>query len=111
MLPAPNSEEAYVLEQYIGCGNIGHVYKAHRKDIPEIEQAVKIVYQPLDGWETELKKVGKLSKVPNVVQFHHLGKATVKPAGRSDLTVQYTVWDYIEPGKNLKAALNVSFRQ
>ena len=99
---------AYILDSYIGCGKIGHVYKAHRKDIPEIEQAVKIVHQLNDGWETELKKVGGLRNVPNVVQFHDLGTALVKPEGRSGITVQFTVWDYIEPGKNLKALLEES---
>ncbi len=99
---------AYVLDTYIGCGKIGHVYKAHRKDIPEIIQAVKIVQRLDDGWETEIKKVGGLRNVPNVVQFHDLGTAMVKPMGRSAVTVQYTVWDYIEPGRNLKSVLDGS---
>ena len=96
---------AYVLDAYIGCGKIGHVYKAHRKDIPEIVQAVKIVHQLKEGWETEIKKVGGLRNVPNVVQFHDLGTAMVRPSGRSAITVQYTVWDYIEPGRSLKSIL------
>ena len=70
----------YILDSYIGCGKIGHVYKAHRKEIPEIVQAVKLVHELKDGWETEIKKVALLRKVQNVVQFHHLGTAIVKPA-------------------------------
>ena len=33
----------YDLDEYIGCGKIGYVYRAHRRDIPEIERAVKLV--------------------------------------------------------------------
>jgi hypothetical protein len=94
----------YVLGNYIGCGKIGHVYRAQFKDIPEIERAVKLIPKLKEGWETELRKVGKLSTVPNVVNFHHLGTATVR-FEKTSATVQYTVWDYIHPGRNLKSVL------
>jgi len=95
----------YELDNYIGCGKIGYVYRAHRRDIPDIENAVKLIPQVRRGWETELKKVAKLSKVSNVVHFHHLGQATVRSGGQS-ATVQYTVWDYVHPGRNLNFVLN-----
>jgi len=95
----------YVLDNYIGCGRIGYVYRAHLADIPDIEHAVKLVPNLKEGWETELKKVGKLSKVSNVVHFHHLGTATVR-SGKHSAAVQYTVWDYVHPGRNLKSILD-----
>lgn len=95
----------YVLDKYIGCGRIGYVYRAHLKDIPDIEHAVKLVPNLKEGWETELRKVGKLSKVSNVVHFHHIGTATVR-SGKHSAVVQYTVWDYVHPGRNLKSILD-----
>lgn len=95
----------YTLDNYIGCGRIGFVYRAHLKDIPDIEHAVKLVPNLNEGWETELKKVAKLSKVSNVVHFHHLGTATVR-SGKQSAAVQYTVWDYVHPGRNLKSILD-----
>ncbi len=95
----------YELDNYIGSGKIGYVYRAHRRDIPDIEHAVKLIPNLKKGWETELKKVAKLSKVSNVVHFHHLGKATVS-FGEHSASVQYTVWDYIHPGRNLNSILN-----
>jgi serine/threonine protein kinase len=95
----------YTLDDYIGCGRIGFVYRAHLKDIPDIEHAVKLVPDLNEGWETELKKVGKLSKVSNVVHFHHLGTATVR-SGKHSAAVQYTVWDYVHPGRNLSAIMD-----
>ena len=94
----------FILDDYIGRGKIGFVYRAHRTDIPDIEVAIKIVPSPKEGWETEIKKVAKLRNVPNVVQFHDVSSGFIK-VGRSSTAVQYTVWDYIPPGKNLKAFL------
>ena len=95
----------YTLDNYIGCGKIGFVYRAHLKEIPDIEHAVKLVPNLNEGWETELRKVGKLSKVSNVVHFHQLGTATVR-SGKQSVAVQYTVWDYVHPGRNLKSILD-----
>ncbi len=96
--------DEYILDNYIGCGKVGFVYKAHRRDIPAIENAVKLIPALKEGWETELRKVGKLSTVPNVVHFHNLGTETVR-SGNNSAPVQYTVWDYIHPGRNLNAIL------
>jgi hypothetical protein len=95
----------YDLDNYIGCGKIGYVYRAHRRDIPAIEHAVKLIPDLKDGWDTELKKVGKLAMVSNVVHFHHLSTATVR-SGKHSAVVQYTVWDYVHPGRNLKSILD-----
>ena len=94
----------FILDDYIGRGKIGFVYRAHRTDIPDIEMAIKIVPSLRKGWETEIKKVAKLRNIPNVVQFHDVSTDLIQ-VGPSNTNVQYTVWDYIPPGKNLKALL------
>ena len=94
----------YVLDKYIDSGKIGFVYRAHLTDIPEIVRAVKLIPGLRHGWDVELKKVGKLSTVPNVVHFHHIGTDTVRTRKNSAL-VQYTVWDHISPGRSLRSLL------
>ena len=92
----------YVLDDFIGAGKIGFVYKAHRVEFPNIAQAVKLTFDLQDGWTTELKKVMALRLVEGVVHFHDLGAAHV---GSDARLCQFTVWDYIAPGENLKAYL------
>ena len=95
----------YKLLEFIGSGKIGYVYRAERTDVPEIKVAVKLMFgDPKDGWETEIKRVGALYLVEGVVHFHDLGTT---PILRDDETrpCQYTVWDYISPGENLKGYL------
>lgn len=92
------------LDHYIGCGKIGYVYKAIRKDL-ESEVAVKLIKgTPKAGWQTELKKVSKLHAIPGVVHFHTLGTHHITHERRTEV-FQYTVWDYIPPGRNLKTYL------
>ena len=50
-----------------------------------------------DGWEREIRKVGALNLVENVVHFHDLGTSEIE--GKA---FRYTVWDYIAPGENLR---------
>jgi serine/threonine protein kinase len=61
----------YCLEKEIGRGKIGVVYRAYHKDIKELRVAVKIIPQEnlKKGWEVELKKVGLLDGIPQVVQY------------------------------------------
>ena len=59
---------------------------------------------PKEGWETEIRKVAALYLVENVVHFHDLGTGSILSDGKPRLC-QYTVWDYIAPGENLKAYL------
>jgi serine/threonine protein kinase len=67
----------YYLEEEIGRGEIGVVYRAQHKDIKDLKAAIKIIPQEnlKDGWLVELKKVGLLSGIPQVVQYkdHHAG--------------------------------------
>ena len=99
-------EGKYRLLNFVGSGKIGAVYRSDRMDVPGIEVAVKLMFdQPKDGWETEIKKVAALNLVESVVHFHDLGSAHIKTGGRSRVC-QYTVWDYIAPGENLKMYLD-----
>jgi hypothetical protein len=91
----------YVLDEFVGAGKIGYVYKAHREDISEIINAVKLVPLTRPGWDTELKKVAKLANIPNVVHFHSLEACHLQHDSETVL-VQATIWNYIHPGRNLK---------
>lgn len=59
----------YYLEEEIGRGKIGVVYRAYHKDIKELRVAVKIIPQEnlKAGWVVELKKVGLLDGISQVV--------------------------------------------
>lgn len=94
----------FQLETYLGCGKIGYVYKALRKDLGS-EIALKLIPgKPKTGWQTELKKVSKLQAIPGVVHFHAIDTCQITHKGRTEL-FQYTVWDYIPPGRNLRTYL------
>ena len=95
----------YRLRRFIGAGRIGYVYYGERSDASGAPCAVKLVFDTLKpGWETEIRKVTRLQTIDGVVQFHDLGADTITNGGISKL-VQYTVWDYISPGRNLKSYL------
>jgi hypothetical protein len=95
----------YRLVKFIGAGKIGYVYRAEHTDFPGAAWALKLIFDTLKpGWEIELKKVIALALVPGVVHFHELGPAKLTHTGDTHLC-QYTVWDYIAPGENLKQHL------
>jgi hypothetical protein len=99
------SVDQYDLVAFVGAGKIGYVYRAVRRDLPDYPWAVKLTFDKLkSGWEVELNKVARLALIEGVVHFHNLGTATVTHENTSRLT-QYTVWDYISPGENLKGYL------
>lgn len=93
------------LHNFIGAGKIGYVYRASLIEFPDAIRAVKLTFDQLkEGWEIELKKVTSLDRIEGVVHFHDLGAQTITHEGRSHLC-QYTVWDFIPPGENLKQYL------
>ena len=99
-------EGKYRLIKFVGSGKIGFVYRSERMDVPGIEVAVKLMFgDPKEGWETEIRKVAALNLVESVVHFHDLGTAPMK-AGRTTRVCQYTVWDFIAPGENLRMYLD-----
>lgn len=103
---AGQSIGSYVLEEFVGYGKIGYVYRASHKVIPDVERAVKLIFDELrDGWMVELQKVMKLALVPGVVQFHEVD-TTILTHQDTTKQCQFTVWDYIPPGENLKNYLS-----
>jgi hypothetical protein len=98
---AGRTVDRYTLIEFVGAGRIGYVYKAKLTDLPNAVRAIKLTFDSLKaGWEVELNKVMSLSLVEGVVHFHHLGAAQIETR-----LCQFTVWDYIEPGENLKQYL------
>lgn len=92
----------YRLTNYVGKGKIGYVYRAEHNNFPGSERALKLIFDtPKSGWDVELKKVMQLELVHGVVHFHNLGTAQITHDGNTRLC-QYTVWDFIAPGENLK---------
>jgi hypothetical protein len=95
----------YKLLTYVGAGKIGFVYKAQRLDLPEAIFALKLTFDQLrEGWETEVRKVAQLAIVEGVAHFHDLGTGSMTQEGGPHF-FQYTVWDFIAPGENLRAHL------
>jgi serine/threonine protein kinase len=92
----------FVLRKYIGHGKIGYVYKATNKIVRKWEVAIKLIPgRPRTGWDNELKKVSQLSKIPGVVHLlQGPGPVQISHERRTEI-FQYTVWDYIAPGRNL----------
>jgi len=95
----------YKLVSFVGAGKIGYVYRAEQSDFPDSQWAIKLIFDELkSGWDVELKKVMRLALVPGVVHYHGLGPEQITHEGCTQLC-QYTVWDYIPPGENLKGYL------
>jgi serine/threonine protein kinase len=87
----------YKLEEYIGRGTIGVVYRAVREDIHDTV-ACKLIPQGnlKKEWETELEKVSKLDGIEQVVSYRIHGTETIK----GELFV-YVFWQFIK-GRNLR---------
>jgi hypothetical protein len=95
----------YKLLKFVGAGKIGYVYLAEHCEFPGSQWAVKLIFDGLKpGWDVELKKVIGLALVDGVVHFHGLGAESLSHDGSTRLA-QYTVWDYVAPGENLRQYL------
>jgi hypothetical protein len=102
---AGKTVEKFTLVEFRGAGRIGYVYKAHFRELPTAVRAVKLTFDSLKpGWENELRKVMSLELVEGVVHFHDLGTEQITHDGVTRLC-QFTVWDYIAPGENLRQYL------
>lgn len=95
----------FVLDEYVGCGKIGAVYRSHQQDIPSRTVAIKVVPgQPRPGWENEIRKVVLLADIQGVVHFHQVGEKRLTVREETNVFL-FTVWDYIPPGTNLRQYL------
>jgi hypothetical protein len=93
------------LISFVGAGRIGYVYRAELREFPTAIRAVKLIFDSLrEGWENELRKVLSLELVDGVVHFHELGAESITHGGLTHLC-QFSVWDFIAPGENLKGYL------
>src|ERR1700674_2257126 len=94
--------DKYALLDFVGAGRIGYVYRAQHEEFSGSPRAVKLIFTELkSGWEVELRKVMQLELIDGVMHFHQLGSDTVTHDGQAKLC-QFTVWDYIAPGDNLR---------
>lgn len=93
------SINGYVIQEKIGKGCIGAVYKAVKEELDDV-RAVKFV--PMDvvsrknNWDQEIIKVNKLRRTEGVVHYHTHDTLDV-----DGVDYLYIMWDYI-PGKSLK---------
>src|SRR5882724_3259908 len=94
--------ENFILDEYIGSGKIAYVYRAHSKEMPDWNVAIKLIPgSPQLGWQNEIKKAFLLSSIAGVAHYHGLGNGRVCLEGRTEVFL-YTIWDYIHPGRSLK---------
>lgn len=97
------SINGYVIQERIGKGCIGKVYKAIKTELDDV-RALKFV--PLDvvsrktNWEQEIIKVNKLRRTEGVVHYHDHDIVNI-----DGIDYLYIMWDYI-PGKSLKDYIN-----
>src|SRR5215472_7565000 len=98
---AGKTVDKYRLIEFVGAGKIGYVYKGQFSEVPSAVRAVKLTFDTLkQGWEVELKKVMSLGLVDGVVHFHDSGAEQIETR-----LCQFTVWDFIDPGENLRQYL------
>ena len=88
----------YKIEEKVGEGNIGIVYKAVRQN-PSQTLACKVIPEGRlkDGWQRELEKVIQLSGISGVVQYRSHGAAFDK----TSRPFFYVFFDFV-PGKDLR---------
>lgn len=87
----------YKLEEYIGHGAIGVVYRAVREDIHDTIACKLIPRENLkEGWETELEKVSKLDGIEQVVSYRIHGTEIINGE-----PFVYIFWQFIR-GQNLR---------
>lgn len=89
----------YIVQQAVGEGCVGKVYKAYREDMKD-QRAVKFVpmstVEKKINWQAEITKVNQLNSVEGVVHYHTHDKVEVN--GQQYL---YIMWEYVQ-GRSLK---------
>ena len=93
----------YVLDQHLGSGSNGHVYRARLRALrsEDIFWAIKLSppEKPLDL--VKLLTVMRLQNVANVVHLQRVGTVDLAYDG-SQRPFTYAVWDYVKPGRSLR---------
>jgi len=107
-----NPWQDYILQDFVGEGKIGRVYKAVRKSDPDDILACKVILPKnlKDGWKHELEKLSKLRGISHVVQYYHFD-ANLDKFDKPYAFVMYQFIDgwnlnkYLEEHGNLDLAL------
>ncbi len=109
---AGHTLKGYRLEEFLGKGKIGYVYRARDQKIADVEVAVKLTpaQKIKDQWRNEIQKVARLSTIRGVVHYHGLDTEEIISEGHTEL-VLYTIWDFIPPGRNLHEYLGEASRK
>src|SRR5688572_8529561 len=91
--------DEYTLEEHVGSGRIGAVYRAVRPSLGDT-LACKVIREGRlkKGWERELQKISRLRSIPEVVQFHSFGDEK----GEDFRPFSYVMFDFIK-GQDLDA--------
>lgn len=91
--------DEYIVEEAVGEGCVGKVYKAYRDSIHDT-RAVKFVpmstVEKKPNWRAEIIKVNQLASIDGVVRYHNHG--TISVNGTQYL---YIMWEYVK-GSSLK---------
>lgn len=108
---AGHTLKGYKLEQFLGKGKIGYVYRARSLKISDVEVAIKLTpaQKIKDEWRNEIQKVARLSTIRGIVHYHGLDTEEIISERHTEL-VLYTVWDFIPPGRNLHEYLSEESR-
>lgn len=89
----------YIVQESVGKGCIGKVYKAYREDMQDV-RAVKFVpmatVEQKPNWTAEITKVNRLNSIEGVVHYH--AHDIVEVEGQQYL---YIMWEYVQ-GCSLK---------
>jgi serine/threonine protein kinase len=89
----------YVVEELVGSGQIGSVYRAQRKD-GLISDCRAIKFIPLTelraGWNNEINKVTLLGNRPEIVRYLDSGEIDIGGHG-----FRWIAWDYVK-GQSLR---------
>lgn len=94
--------DKYILEEEVGAGEIGVVYRAIKiGDIHNV-RAIKLVINDKvkDGWQNEIIKVNRLERVPGVVSYYDHGIINI-----NETDFLWIMWQYI-PGISLKKLIS-----
>jgi len=94
----------YVVDKFINHGKVGYVFRGHRKHPSSQLVAIKLIFDPPEGWDVELNKAHLLADIQGVVRFNHAQYADIEFNGKVKRAL-VTVWQYIHPGINLRGHL------
>ncbi len=95
----------YIVEEAVGEGCIGKVYRAYRDSIQDT-RAVKFVpmatVEKKVNWQAEIIKVNRLASIDGVVHYHAHGEVDI-----NGVQYLYIMWEYVK-GSSLKDIISTN---